>query len=313
MIGLLQAGKGHNVESLAAHCNISRRTVFRDLEVLRRADVPLKHDDEFQVYHLDDTYFLPPTKFTASEALAVLVLCHELGDVRQMPFLAPARTAALKLESSLPAALRRQLRGMADAIQIRLHQPSPLGDKSHIYQELVESISERRCVRIDYDDLSARTVIKTRLSPYRLLFTKHSWYVIGRSSIHRSVRTFNVTRIRRLEPTEDRYQIPRNFSLERYLGNAWHLIGDPGPDYEVSVRFSQKVARNVAEVNWHKSQAVKWNEDGTLDFSATVKGLTEISWWVLGYGDQAKVLGPPQLQKLIVNHAKRMLQLYDWG
>jgi predicted DNA-binding transcriptional regulator YafY len=64
MIGLLQAGKGHNVDSLAAHCGISRRTVFLDLEVLCQAGVPLKLDDEFQVYHHADTFFLPPTKFT---------------------------------------------------------------------------------------------------------------------------------------------------------------------------------------------------------------------------------------------------------
>jgi len=75
---------------LSARCGVSRRTVFRDLDVLRQASVPLQYDEEFQVYHLGATDFLPPTKFSPAEALAVLVLCHELGDVRQMPFLAPA-------------------------------------------------------------------------------------------------------------------------------------------------------------------------------------------------------------------------------
>jgi predicted DNA-binding transcriptional regulator YafY len=311
MIGLLQAGKGHNVDSLSAHCNISRRTVFRDLEVLRDAGVPVKLDDEFQVYHLSDTYFLPPTKFSAEEALAVLVLCHELGDVRQMPFLAPAHTAAMKLEGSLPAALRKQLRGQADAIQIRLHQPSPLADKFPIYQDLLETIPRRRCVRIEYDSLFDRAIIQTRLSPYRLLFTGHSWYVIGRSSVHRSVRTFNLTRVRGLEPTEDCYEIPRNFSIDRYLGNAWHIVPGSGPDHKVLVRFGKTVARNVAEVKWHKTQQLKWNDDGTLDFQIKVKGLKEIMWWILGYGDEAEVVEPPELRRLIATHARHMLRKYQ--
>src|SRR5438128_2141858 len=126
MIGLLQAGKGHNVNSLSLECGVSRRTVFRDLDVLRQAGVPLEHNEEFQAYHLSDSYLLPPTKFTASEALAVLVLCHELGGVRQMPFLAPARTAAAKLEASLPDALRKHVRGVADAIRIHLPPANPL-------------------------------------------------------------------------------------------------------------------------------------------------------------------------------------------
>jgi hypothetical protein len=49
----------------------------------------LRPDDEFQVYHLAPSYLPPDTNFTASEALAVLILCYEVGGHYQMPFLAP--------------------------------------------------------------------------------------------------------------------------------------------------------------------------------------------------------------------------------
>ena len=39
--------------------------------------------------------------------------------------------------------------------------------------------------------------------------------------------------------------MPRGFSIERYLRNAWHLIPEPGADQEVVVRFQPLVARNV--------------------------------------------------------------------
>ena len=57
--------------------------------------------------------------------------------------------------------------------------------------------------------------------------------MIGRSSLHRSVRTFNVGRIVQHRAAGRPYQIPASFSIERYLGNAWHLIPEPGPDQEV--------------------------------------------------------------------------------
>jgi proteasome accessory factor B len=134
--------------------------------------------------------------------------------------------------------------------------------------------------------------------------------VIGRSSLHRGTRTFNVGRIVRLEPLDDPYEIPRGFSIDRYLRNAWHLIPEPGPDREVVVRFARKVAQNVAEVAWHKTQRLQFLPDGSLDFSVTVSGLSEIAWWILGYGDQAEVLQPPELRQIIVGHAVRMLQRY---
>ncbi len=311
MIGLLQAGKGHNVNSLSVECGVSRRTVFRDLDVLRQAGLPIQHDGEFQTYHLSDSYSLPPAQFTAGEALAVSVLCHELGGVNQMPFLAAARTAAAKLEATLPDGVRKQVRTVADAIRIHLPPANPLASHEQIYAQLLDAIGKRRSVRICYESLYERESIRTRLCPYRLLFSRHSWYAIGRSTLHRAVRTFNVGRIQQLELTEDRYQIPRNFSLERYLGNAWHLVPEPGPNYEVRVRFGRHVAKNVAEVAWHKTQKIQWNTDGTMEFAVNVKGLSEISWWILGYGDQAQVLEPPKLRKLVASHARRMIETYE--
>jgi predicted DNA-binding transcriptional regulator YafY len=283
------------------------------LDVLRQAGVPLVHDEEFQVYHLKNSYSIPLTNFTANEALAVLVVCHELGGIGQLPFLAPARSAAIKLEANLPDGVRQQIRGVADAIRIHFPPANPLEGQTGVYDQLLESIAKRHCVRIQYDSLHERELIRTRLSPYRMLFSRHSWYVIARSSVHRAVRTFNVGRIRGLEFTDIHYNIPRNFSLERYLGNAWHLVPEPGPNYDVRIRFSKRVAQNVAEVAWHKTQKLLWNDDGTLDFCVNVKGLNEISWWILGYGDQAQVLEPPRLRELVAGQAKRMLTHYDAG
>ena len=216
-----------------------------------------------------------------------------------------ARAAALKLESALPERIREYLRETASAVHLRLGATSRQSTGAPVYQQLIEAIAKRRCVRIEYDSFSDREVLRTRLSPYRLLFSRRSWYVFGRSSLHRQTRTFNVARIRRLELLDDRFRYPRGFSIERQLRNAWHLIPEPGADQEVVVRFERLVAKNVAEVTWHKTQRLRWRDDGRLDFHVTVSGIQEISWWILGYGDQAEVLRPPALRELIRGVAGR--------
>lgn len=310
LIGLLQGGRGYNTEALAQACGVSRRTIFRDLDALRQAGVPLVYDEAIQHYHVPGTYFLPPTNFTPEEALALLVLCNDLGDRSQLPFFDPARSAALKLASSLPQRLRDRLRLASDAVKIRREPINPLAGQQPVYEQLLEAISLRRCVRIRYHSLAEEKLIGTRLHPYRLLFSRRSWYVIGRSTLYRDTRTFNVGRIRELEVLDDPYEIPRGFSIDRYLGNAWHLIPEPGADREVVVRFSKRVAQNVAEVAWHKTQRLEFNEDGTLDFKVTVSGLGEISWWILGYGDQAEVIQPAELRQMLTRHAARLLARY---
>jgi proteasome accessory factor B len=71
------------------------------------------------------------------------------------------------------------------------------------------------------------------------------------------------------------------------------------------------VAGNVAEVMWHKTQRTKLMSDGSLDFRVTVSGLNEIAWWILGYGDQAEVLQPVKLRRLVAQRAQNMAAMYN--
>lgn len=307
----MQTGRGYNTEQLAQECGVTRRTIFRDLDALRQSGVPLVFDNERQGYCIPGVYYLPPTNFTPEEALAVIVLCQELGGDTQLPFYHPAHSAAVKLENSLPPRLRDHLRSVSGAVRINLASGNPLPGQQRIYDQLVQSIADRRAVRMTYASVAEKETICTKLSPYQLLFSQRSWYVIGRSSLHRATRTFNLGRVLALEPLEDKFTRPRGFSIERYLRNAWHLIPERGKDQEVLLKFSPRVAANVAEVVWHKTQRTEFLEDGSMLFRATVSGLWEISWWILGYGDEVEALEPPELREMIMERARRTLARYE--
>jgi proteasome accessory factor B len=310
LLGMLQGGQAYNAQALAELCGVTRRTIFRDLEVLRDADVPLHYDEERGSYQIPGHFFLPPTQFTPEEAFAVLVLCGQLGDRRTIPFYASAQAAADKLANSLPQRLVAYLRSVAGAIRIRLDATNVLQGQEQVYEQLLAAISARCCVRIRYESLHEQRHIQTKLHPYRLLFHQHSWYVIGRSSVHREVRTFNVSRIRRIQVLDEPLRMPKNFRLESHLRNAWRLNPEPGPDRHVRILFSPKVARNVDEVQWHRTQQTRTLDDGSLEFSVTVSGLNEISWWIMGYADEAEVLEPLELREIIRERAERTAARY---
>jgi proteasome accessory factor B len=311
LVVLLQSGKGSNVNSLATECGVTRRTIFRDLEIIREAGLPLEYQQEFQVYRLPASLALPPTQFTAEEALATIVLCGQLREATRFPFPSAARSVATKLESVLPAKLREHLRDANGAIE-QLPQPTSHLDNDHgsHYRTLVAAISARRALRMSYRGALDAAAVSTKIWPYRLLWSRHSWYVIARSSLHRGVRTFHVGRIEALTELPERFKIPTGFRIERYLRNAWHLIPEAGDDHTVRLQFSSLVARNVADVVWHRTQQVRWNDDGSLHFEVTVSGLNEISWWILGYGDQVQVLEPPKLREMIAARIAKMAALY---
>ncbi|HEX3870316.1 MAG TPA: WYL domain-containing protein, partial [Pirellulales bacterium] len=130
-------------------------------------------------------------------------------------------------------------------------------------------------------------------------------------SLHRAVRTFNIGRILSLEPLDETFKIPRGFRIERVLRNAWNLMAERGPDHDVTIHFDKMVAQNVAEVMWHNTQRIDFHDDGSIDFHVKVSGLTEISWWVLGYGDQAIVVRPQKLRDMIVHRCRNLVKRYE--
>ena len=126
---------------------------------------------------------------------------------------------------------------------------------------------------------------------------------------HGGLRTFKLIRIRKLDVTDRSFTPPPEADLQRHFGAAWSMIPE-GRTYDVQVHFDRKVASNVAEDQWHPSQRVLWNDDGSLEFFARVDGLGEITWWVLGYGSCAEVIAPAQLRKNVFQSALAMVQRY---
>lgn len=78
-------------------------------------------------------------------------------------------------------------------------------------------------------------------------------------------------------------EVPANFDLQTYFGNAWAVYrGDR--TYNVELYFTREAAPLVTETIWHATQKVQPQPDGGVVLSFEVNGLNEILHWVLGWG-----------------------------
>lgn len=101
---------GVTAEMLAQRFGVSIRTIYRDLDSLREASLPL-HSDRGRGggYALDRTYALPPVNFTAREAMLLLALGRWASEMRVLPFTTTLGSAIDKVRAALPPATQRQL------------------------------------------------------------------------------------------------------------------------------------------------------------------------------------------------------------
>lgn len=311
IIETLQSGRLYNSQDLADQCGVSRRTIFRDISALQDAGLQVILDESRQGYFLPHRLMFPPSELSVPEALSLLLICQELGGTENgIPFQAAARSAAWKVCQNLPPHIRDLLGEISGSISIHVDAHHPLTESQPQYDLILRAMIERRRLRIEYDAAGSDGRFQSLLDPYRVIFRRRSWYVIGRSSLHREVRVFHLGRILKAELLTENFQLPPRFSLERFLGNAWHLIRE-SKSYDVVVRFAPLVARNVAEVRWHQTQQTNFLPDGRLEFRVTVDGIEEISWWILGYGDRAEVVEPECLRERLKSHVENMMKLYS--
>lgn len=310
LIEVLKNNGGHNATGLAKACSVSRRTIFRDIEVLRFAGLPVGYDEEhdcYSVMYCDDSQ---PIRVSQSEAfaLAAMVLLSGLRD--RLPIYESAASATHKLWSGLSATAKRRLHRLGRAIVVRPSQTNALNGKAKLFQQLVDARVSRRVVRIEYDTGHGNSTIKTNFRPYQLVYCQHNWYVVGRSSFHSEVRTFSLSRVSYLNLLSKRYRVPRDFNLDSYVGNAWAMHPGTGEDYAVAVRFSRAVAASVTDAYWHRTQQIESEESGAIIFRAHVSGLNEIASWILSFGDQAEVIEPAPLRQLVSQHVRKLAVLY---
>lgn len=312
--------------------DVDERTIRRYVQQLRDAGFPIVADKATGRLELASDYGVPPIEFTEREALAILVLFHEAGERLDGNLFASLQGAAAKLASTLSPTLLdfveatrvrvAMKRGAVDESSTRSpatktetkttndnlnwNVSASTGDgRDGFFDEIFEACLSRRPFEARYQGPTGPT-LTTTVHPYAVFYSR-AWYVVGYSALHRETRTFKIARFASVEPSDAKFLENLNFSLESYFGDAWRFIRGPRT-HRVVVRFSEKVGTNVAEVRWHKTQQTRVFPDGSAELEFRVAGLTEIIWWILGYGAEAEVLEPPELREMVAEHARRVLE-----
>ncbi|MDQ3032553.1 MAG: HTH domain-containing protein [Myxococcota bacterium] len=140
---------GVTAELLADRFGVSLRTIYRDLDALREASLPL-HSERGRGggYALDRTYALPPVNFTAREATLLLALGRWATEMRVLPFTTTLASALDKVRGALPTATQRKLEELMRTVSF-VGIPAQASDDG-VRAVLERAFFESRPMRIRY-------------------------------------------------------------------------------------------------------------------------------------------------------------------
>jgi predicted DNA-binding transcriptional regulator YafY len=116
---LLRARRsGITADELADRFGVAVRTIYRDLETLRDAALPLNAErGRGGGYSLDRAYTLPPLNFTPREAALLVTLGRWATELRLLPFADTLQRALDKVRGALSASAQRELLDLVESLK----------------------------------------------------------------------------------------------------------------------------------------------------------------------------------------------------
>lgn len=310
LITLLQSNLARSAEELTSELGVSRRTLFRDLNLLEAAGVPYYHE-RGKGYRIQQSYCLPPIQLSVAETMGLMILAKSAEADRRRPLVQASLSAIYKLVATVPEEIRTACGDMMANVTVDPGQAVDGRTEERFYTDLQHCIDQRFACDIAYQSPVDHEPLTCRLEPFAMHLANNAWYVLGRTSAHgKDVRVFKLVRFTSVEPTKIAFKRPAHFKVTHKLGLAWRLNPE-GKEYDIEIEFAPMVATNVAEVRWHSTQKVKRLADGSCLLSFRVDGLREIAWWVCSYADQARVRKPAALRKLVREMHTRAAAMND--
>ncbi|KAF3463367.1 YafY family protein [Streptomyces sp. Tu 3180] len=297
---LLQNRGRMTARQLAEELEVSVRTVYRDVEALGAAGIPLYGDaGHAGGYRLVDGYRTRLTGLTADEAQAAFLAALP-GAAAELGLSEALVTAQLKLRAALPAELREH----AERIQERflLDAPGWYGDvdRAPHLTAAAAAVWARRAVVLRYRRWRAPEEIERRVEPYGLVLKAGRWYLVAGGPS--GIRTYRIDRILELRELEDEFAIQDGFDLTRYWNS--YLA-----DFRARLHAGEALLRLTPE--GARRLGVTPTGDGWTEARVPIESIDHAHGEFLRLGADVEVMAPAELRDRIAETVRTLVTRYE--
>ncbi|WP_225729565.1 MULTISPECIES: YafY family protein [unclassified Nocardia] len=310
---LLQTRGRTTAAQLAAELEVSVRTVYRDIDALSEAGVPVYCEQgRTGGVRLVDGYRTRLTGLTTEEADAVL-LAGLPGAAADLGLGTVLATAQLKVLAALPPELRGRATRIADRVHIDapgwFHRP----DETPTLAVVAEALWHDRRLSIRYGRKDKE--VRRTIDPLGLVLKAGNWYLVARQDT--DIRSYRVGRIIEAVPTDEIFTRPADFDLAAH----WAVAADEFARSMLRVRARIRIApthlrflrltNDPAAVTAALATTTEPDAEGWVEVVLPSESYEVLAHGILPLGEYAEVLDPPELRARLAETAARMHSRYS--
>lgn len=293
IIFLLLRHENITAKQLAQDLDVSTRTIYRDINTLSIAGIPITSQKGYggglsllEGFALDKSYFTQEEQSNIIQALQILKSSNYPDADRTLNKVAGLFSHTLQ----------------SDWLEIDFsYWGSPEKERRNM-TALERAVINKYVIKFTYYN-SELTITEQTVEPLKLLFKSHSWYLIAFSRRREEIRTYKLSRIRNLQITDQLFDrtLPADFSLTPVYQEEYNI-----PLFKL--RFSEKIAYKVYDE--FQEEYIKKLEDGTLEVTFRYQLSDWTFLYLLSFGEYVEIIEPVEARMLLKEKAQKILALY---
>lgn len=290
IVYILLNKKTITASQLAAHFEVSRRTICRDIEALCQAGIPIcTAKGKGGGINLPERFVLNKSFLSEKEQREIIASLQSLQIINYPD----ARQILSKLSA---------LFGNINAEWIELDFSDWSNVQRDTFIAIKESILEKKVVIFDYHGSNGEINTRT-VEPLKLCFKENAWYLLAFCRLRQEIRTFKITRIKNARITSEYFS--RSLS-----GNEIKLLVRP-PQKKVHLKLWIDHSQGYRVYDEFREEQVTNNEDGSFTVSVTFPDNDWVYGYIMSFGFFAKVLEPACIRDTIKERLKKSWELYS--
>jgi predicted DNA-binding transcriptional regulator YafY len=300
--------------TLAAELEVSVRTIYRDVEALSAAGVPVYATrGRNGGIQLLDGYRTRLTGMTADEADA-LFLAGLPGAAADLGLGSVLAATQLKLLAALPPELRER----AARIRDRFYLDAPGWLRENDAPPFLATVAEAAWTQQRLDvryERSNRAVADRVLEPLGLVLKAGTWYLVAAADDGRGPRTYRVSRVHSAAVRAEAFERPAGFDLETFWADYQRGYVERVYRERAVVRLSPQGRELLFLVGTNAARRARAgmsapDEHGWTQTTVPIESVRHGQHALMQLGEHAEVMAPAELRELIASSAQEMAARY---
>jgi predicted DNA-binding transcriptional regulator YafY len=310
---LLNARGRMTAQTLADQLEVSERTIYRDVDALGAAGIPIYVQPGVNGgIFLDEHYRISLTGLSRAEAQA-LFISSKGTPLADLGLDNAVEATLLKLFAALPSAHQVEVERLRNRFYIDPANWFQIVEPSALLPTLQQAVWEDRALSIQYQVVEGEW-FEGVVNAYALVAKANIWYLVAEKRPG-EFRNYRIGRIKTAALTDAHFTRPADFDLIAYWEESCRRFqqrsAEQFPPYNATLRVHPKAFwyfPGHMEVHYH--QLGEPDSDGWVTLQLTFESLGDARMRILGLGTGVDVLEPAELREAVLEIARAIVTAY---